>query len=253
MSGRFDLIILALFLICVAFVVRRAIDNLENITKIDFDSKALQAELEKRTFGDVPLSQLVDVKFKFDRRYSYDYEKPEADKQPKTLEITIENKSDAVEVYADWDRSVVTNYDGSPARRIIRLDGSKQLADLTPPKSQAPNAIPPKMKLTTSITPEDLLAFDKDKSVWAPGRPIIDLLKLKQDSKRKEPQFAAAKKIYKSFEARQDGAIQFQLSLMLRLVNQGSDFVQDQLFRIPCHFKITKMPWFDHLPWNPPK
>lgn len=244
-----DLIIIALFLITVVYVINRAIASVDNQTKVSAESKDLDTQLEEKTLGETKLKDLIKIKFllKPEDRFKFS-------DQPKTLGITIENTSNKtsrpVDVYVDWDKSTVTDY-GNASRRVIQLNSSKQVSDVNPPKFQVPSPVPPGNSLTVDITAEPLLGFDKDKGIWEPKKPILDVLGLKDRAKNpKTPKEVKDK--WKAFDYR-DKPLEFSLRLMLAIDDLTDNVTTRYTYVFWCKFLVKNMHWSDQLPWTPKK
>jgi hypothetical protein len=248
-----DLIILVVYIICMTYVISQAIFSLDNQTKLTNDAKFLEEQLEAKTLGDKKLKDLISIFFKFDDRY-------ESDKQPKTLMMTIENKSKDYYIYIDWDSSSITSYDPNFSRRVIRVAPDKRITDLALP--QVFSAIPPTLKLPTSITSESAFKLNAESNILELITPIIDLEALEKASKVfKTPQYI--KDINFNFKERRK-PIECDLRLMLRMTDllhedgkehyqqvtptYGNEHYQTML---TCRLTLTKMFWVDQIPWNP--
>ncbi|MBW4658416.1 MAG: hypothetical protein KME15_07065 [Drouetiella hepatica Uher 2000/2452] len=239
-----DLIILVIFLICVAYVVSRAIDDLEAQTRIDFDKKDLETQLEAMTLGEVQLKDIVEVSFKFEDRYKHG-------DQPKMLGATIKNKSKNVQIYADWDKSTLTDF-GTPSRRVIRLNGDKQITSTNRPiGSQFSSPVTPGTSLSAQLTAEDIMKPNPDKNVLEPSAPLVDLDELEKKAKDKKAS-KEIKDLNSNFKDRK-AHLDFSLRLMLKmnLLDEGGG--KEHQYPLWCKFKVINMPWWDHIPWNPKK
>jgi len=250
-----DLIILVVYIICMTYVIAQAISSLDNQTKFVADAKAFEKHLEGRKLGDKDLKDLVGIGFKLESRYK-------DQDQPKTLLMTIENKSPDYYIYVDWDSSSITTYDPKVSRRVIRVAPDKRIDDLALP--QVFSAIPPQLKLPVSITAEDAFKPTADGNTLELKTPIINLGALSGAAKNiKTPQYI--KDINFDFKERRK-PIEFSLRLMLRLTNvlheDGNDRLQQvtptygrQVFQtmLTYRFTVSRMSWIDQIPWNPQK
>jgi hypothetical protein len=250
-----DLIILVVYIICMTYVISQAIFSLDNQTKIATDAKFLETQLDEKTLGEKKLKDLIGIGFRFEDRYK-------SDNQPKALAMTVENKSDDYYVYIDWDSSSITSYDPNFSRRVIRVAPDKRITDLALP--QVFSAIPPKLKLPTSITSESAFKLNAEGEILELATPIIDLETLEKVSKiLKTPQYI--KDINFNFKERRK-PIEFYLRLMLRMTDilheDGKDRFQQvtQMYgkeyyqtMLTCKFTVTRMFWVDQIPWNPQK
>ncbi len=250
-----DLIILVVYIICMTYIISQAIFSLDNQTKFVAEAKFFEAQLEEKKLGDKPLKDLVSIGFRFEPRYK-------SDNQPKTLIMTIENKSPDHYIYVDWDSSSITTYDPSFSRRVIRVAPDKRINDLDLP--QVFSAIPPKLKLATVITAEDVFKPSADGDTLELKTPLINLDALNGAAKNiKTPQYI--KDINFNFKERRK-PIEFYLRLMLRMTNVlhegGDDRFQQvaptygrEVFQtmVTYKFTVSKMFWVDQIPWNPQK
>jgi hypothetical protein len=250
-----DLIILVVYIICMTYIIAQAIFSLDNQTKFVTETKFSEAQLEEKKLGDKPLKDLVNIGFKFDSRYKFN-------KQPQTLIMTIENKSQDYYIYVDWDSSSITTYDPKFSRRVIRVAPDKRINDLALP--QVFSAIPPTLKLSAVITAEDVFKPSEDGSTLELKDHLIDLKKLEGAAKNiKTPQYI--KDINFNFKERRK-PIEFYLRLMLRMTNvlheDGNDRLQPvaptygrEAFQtmVTYKFTVSKMFWVDQIPWNPQK
>lgn len=250
-----DLIILVVYIICMTYIIAQAISSLDNQTKFVADTSFFETQLEGKQLGDKTLKDLVSIGFKFDPRYKYK-------DQPKTLNMTIENKSSDYYIYVDWDSSSITTYDPKVSRRVIRVAPDRRIDDLALP--QVFSAIPPQLKLPVSITAEDVFKPSGDGDTLELKTPIINLDALSGAAKNiKTPQYI--KDINFKFKERQK-PIEFYLRLMLRLTNvlheDGIDRLQQvgQTYgregfqtMVTYKFMVSKMSWVDQVPWNPQK
>lgn len=250
-----DLIILVVYIICMTYIIAQAIFSLDNQTQFKADAKFFETQLEGKQLGDKNLKDLLSIGFKFEPRYKYK-------DQPKTLSMTIENKSQDYYIYVDWDSSSITTYDSKVSRRVIRVAPDKRIDDLALP--QVFSAIPPQLKLPVSITAEDVLKPTADGNTLELKTHLINLDALSGAAKNiKTPQYI--KDINFDFKERRK-PIEFYLRLMLRMTDvlheDGSDRLQQvgqtygrEAFQtmVTCKFTVSKMFWVDQIPWNPQK
>jgi len=236
-----DLIILVIFLICVTYVIRRAIEELDAQTRIDFDKKDLETQLENLTLNEVKLKDIVEVSFKFDDRYKHS-------EQPKTLGTTIKNKSENVQIYADWDKSTLTDF-GTPSRRVIRLNADKQITSTGRPiGSQFSSPITPGTSFSAQLTAEDIMKLNSDKNVLEPGSALVDVDDLDKKANDKKAS-KEIKELNGNFRSRK-APIDFSLRLMLRMNPLDAGGGKEHQYPLWCKFKVINMPWWDHIPWN---
>ncbi|PSB56096.1 hypothetical protein C7B61_20810, partial [filamentous cyanobacterium CCP1] len=187
--NELDVIIVVIFLIITTYVVMQAISSVDKQVKIDFDSKGVEQQLEAKQFSGLSLKDIVKIGFKFDSRYKYSMDKVEDDKTPRSLALSIENVSNKTDreiyLYIYWDKSTLTDHENE-SRRVIHLDGNKQLTDLIPPKTQLPSPVSPGMKFGGNLTAEELLKLDEAKKILEPTTPILNISKIKATSKNKK-------------------------------------------------------------------
>jgi hypothetical protein len=241
-----DLIILVIFLICVAYVVRRAIEDLDDQTKFEFDKSSLETQLDEKTLGETKLKDIVEVGFRFEHRYKFS-------DQPKFLSATIKNKSPNVHIYADWDKSTITNYENA-SRRLIRLNADKQLTSTNLPiGSQLANPITPGNSLSVQLTAEEVVKKNAEANVLEPQVPLIDLADLEKRAKDKvKKPTKALKDMHAKFDDRQ-APLEFSIRLMLRMNQIDLEGKGESEYQYPlwCKFKVHNMHWWDQIPWNP--
>lgn len=202
-----DLLILTIYVITVIYVLYQMIDSLEAKTTISFDRATVQAQLEEREIG-----SLVDIKFSLASRYDYT--------QPKTLSVTIQNKSKQAAIYVDWDRCAFTDNRGQ-ARRVIRITPDRRLEDLFQP--QMSSTVTPGSSLSATVTAEDLLKPGANDTL-EPKSPLVD--------PKKAP-------------------LNFAMYIALRISNLEVETGSDRFYTIACPFRMAPVPWHDALPFNP--
>lgn len=220
-----DLIIVAIYLICVVYVLREAWESLEERSVIKH---------EGNTFDYEALKQFVDVKFKFNDFYPFT-------KQPTTLATTIENKSPTATVTIDWEKGALRNFQGGD-RRLIRLVNGMQEGDQSKP--QASSTISPKRGLGVTLTSEDLLTADSETKVLSATKPIVNIEQLAKDPKLKP--------IYNNFMLNNE-PLKFSLRLPLQITNIVEGSKKDLWGFVDCNFTILRKPRIEQVPWNPKK
>lgn len=230
--SQLDLLILVVYTITVIIVMIRAIESLDQKTKVDFNDTRFQERLKQ-----YELDGKLKVKFKFEDRYSIN-------EQPSQLNITIENKSNDA-IYVDWDRSTIADLDGR-SRRAIRLTpyGSPDLS-----KAQVDTVVPPGSRVQEAITAESCLAPDElNPEILKPSEPLLDINGLqKAGIKSKEK-----KKLYEDFMD-EKRTLTFPLWLVFQFGELESLHRGDRFYVVPCDIVTRKMPWTDSLPWRPEK
>lgn len=231
---QLDLLILTIYVITVVYVLYQMIESLETKTVIKFDKATVDRQLEERDIQD-----LVDIKFKFEDRYDF--------KNPKTLAVTVQNKSDHSSIYVDWDLCTLSDY-GGRSRRVVRITPNKRTEDLFQP--QMSSTVTPGTSLSETITAEDLLKQNADGAL-EPSTPLVDIEKLEKSAQSPKAT-DAQKKMYGEF---MEGLapIPFTLQLALRIRSLTSDTGADFFHTIACPFAMSLLPWHDALPFNPKK
>jgi hypothetical protein len=230
-----DLLILTIYVITVTYVLYQMIESLEAKTTIAYEKAEVDRQIEERG-----LKAVLDVKFKFDDRYSFD--------KPDRLAITVENKSEHSAIYVDWDRSTLSDI-GKRSRRVIRLTPDRRLDDLFQPQMSSP--ITPGSSLSETLTTEDVLKREGVGDRLEPGEPLINITKL-GDSVKASKASDADKKLYNEFMAGQ-APLRFSLQLALRIRDLQRELGDDRFYSLTCPFAINKVPWQDALPFNPKK
>ncbi|NEQ27368.1 MAG: hypothetical protein F6K28_51870, partial [Microcoleus sp. SIO2G3] len=180
---------------------------LEAKTAISFDRATVQQQLEEQG-----IESLVDIKVKLASRYDYS--------QPKTLSVTVQNKSQNAAVYVDWDRCAFTDNRGQ-ARRVIRITPDRRSEDLFQP--QMSSTVTPGSSLSATVTAEDLLRPGLGDTLEPKG-PLVD--------PKKAP-------------------LNFALYIAMRISNLAVESGSDRFYTIACPFRMSPVPWHDALPFNP--
>ena len=261
------MIILAVYLICVVYVLYQALSTLDDQTKVDLVKTVVETEEPKEPeepkdaqpeagkdkgdeksetkLADSELKDKINVKFKFDKRYVFNLDDAAKDKQPKDLTITIENKSKNSSIFVDWESCSLTDQEGR-SRRVIRLTPDKRLEDLS--QRQVPSVVAPGRNLKEKITAEDLLKLNAESNTLEPSSPIININGLKKASENKRtPKFI--KEMYANFINRK-APLKFSLYLSIQF-SQIKTGVRDERWHvIRCDFEVEKRPWTDYLPYQ---
>lgn len=225
-----DPIILTAYLLCIAYFISQIIKSFNDEFSIQLDEERLKSVLAERVVdGDNQLQDVVEISFKFDKRYEFD--------KLKQLAVSIKNKAANHSIYVDWDYSAITDVVGR-SRRVTRLAPGTTI-DLF--QAQALSTIAPNTTLKETITAEDVLARKKEDAKDSPlnleyeiTKPLID--------------FKADKGKYQKFMKRAI-ELDFFLELAFRLVGPGR--LGGERFYVPCRFVLKKYPWTVGLPWNP--
>jgi hypothetical protein len=230
-SSDQNLIVLTVYIIGVAYVFNRMVESIDDRIKYEFKKGKVDEQLKEQGLDDK-----IGISFKLKASDPID--------DLKDLSMTIENKSENLAVYVDWENcSLITD---NRSRRVIRK--SPDLTrDLAIP--QIPSLIVPKKSLSEAITAEDLFERDKETGVYTVKKPLVSIGGLKNGG---PPQ----KKLYNDFMNR-GKEIEFSLQLVLRLseiragIAPGSEYPPISI--INCPFTVKKLPWTYALPWNKKK
>lgn len=223
-----DLIILAVYLICIFYVIRQAWNSLDERTKITNVGNQFDYD---------PLKDFIKIEFKFreDARFKFS-------EQPQILETTVSNSSRTATITIDWDRGSLTNFDGSD-RRLIRLTDNLQKADIA---KQTIDTILPKGRREFKLAPEASLKENPDTEIMEPTAPIIDVQKLAKDKDAKPK----LKDTYRNFMEMRE-PLKFSLRLPLQITNVTEGGKKEIWGFVDCDFTVARMPRIEHVPWNP--
>lgn len=260
---EFDWIVVALFLITVAYVINQAISYVEQQTTIKFLEDDFKNQLKEKTLEGTPLSDLMNITFRFEpSRYKYSFDKADQDEQPRSLFMTVINfnKVKDVNIYIDWDKSSITNYVTS-SRRLIRLNmpgvhGQHNSTSL-PVSSQVPTSIGPGNSFTSRITGEDVLAIKEEQGskFLEPGTPLVSFTKLEFDiNNKKLPKNVrdAREKLKLDFEEWRK-PLEFSIRLMIRMADLSQHKPSEYQYSLLLKFTVSRVLWRQVLPWNPKK
>jgi len=228
-NGDQNLIILMIYILTVYWTINRMIASIDDIVKVDFQKGAVDNQLKEQNLQDT-----VGISFKTG---TYGLDKVQNDL--KELSMSIENKSDSIAVYIDWDNSSFVVEHSKQSRRVIRKspDLTRDLAIF-----QVPTIIAPKKTISENVTAEDVFQRDKESGVYKPASPLINVAGVKGN-----------KKLYKDFL---DGKknLEFSLQLVLRISEIRAGIAPGinvpPVSIINCPFTIKKIPWTYALPWN---
>jgi hypothetical protein len=238
--NNLNLLILAIYIICVAYVISQALKSLDDRLIVQVNESLLKQELESRQ-----VQNLVAIKFNFEKRYKLN--------DLKQLAIIIENKSDQHSLYVEWDYCSITDL-GGRSRRAIRLPPGMMM-DLSQPQVFSPVA--PKQTLREKLTAEDGLKRKTEPGVLDLEGILVNIAGLEKGS-------PGDKKRYADF-IHLITPLSFSVRLALRwseyaLLGKGQDVREgiervssDYRVYINCLIEINKVPWTDALPWNQAK
>ncbi|RCJ27330.1 hypothetical protein A6S26_12925 [Nostoc sp. ATCC 43529] len=228
-SSDQNLIILTIYIIVVSYVFNRMVESIDDQIKFEFKKGTVDAQLKEQNLDDK-----IGISFKFKSSYPID--------DLKDLSLSIENKSDDIAVYVDWDNSSLVVEHSKQSRRVIRK--SPDLTrDLAVP--QSPSLIVPKKTLSETVTAEDVLQRQEN-GTYSAKKPLIDINGLQKGQK----------KLYNDFINRRK-ELDFSLQLVLRVsevrvgLAPGVNFPPISI--INCPFTVRKLPWTYALPWNKKK
>ncbi|MEH2258499.1 hypothetical protein [Nostoc sp.] len=229
-SSDQNLVVLTIYIIGVSYVFNRMIESIDDQVKFEFKKGIVEEQLKEHNLDDK-----IGISFKLKSSYPID--------DLKDLGISIENKSDNVAVYVDWDNSSLVVEHSKQSRRVIRK--SPDLTrDLAVP--QSPSLIAPKKTLSETVTAEDVFQRDQVAGTYLAKKPLIDINGLQKGQK----------KLYNDFISRKK-ELDFSLQLVLRIsevrlgLAPGGDFPPISI--INCPFTVRKLPWTYALPWNKKK
>ncbi|MCU0527711.1 MAG: hypothetical protein MUF72_23175 [Elainella sp. Prado103] len=233
-----DLIILAVYSICVYYVVRQAWDSLEDRTMIKHEGNVFDYE---------PLKDFIKIEFGFkdDQRYRFS-------DQPIQLATTITNLSRTATITIDWNRGFLTNFDGGD-RPLAKITDTLQKSDIG---KQSPETLLPKSKREFKLTASGLLEEDGETKVMKPKQPLIDILKLRSDKdqkpkdKKDEPRIQKLKNTYANFYEMRE-PLKFSLRLALQITNVFEGGKKDYWGFVDCNFSVARTPLIEYVPWNP--
>jgi hypothetical protein len=234
-NGDQNLIILMIYILTIYWTINRMIESIDDIVKLDFQKDAINNQLKEQNLQDT-----VGISFKTG---TYGLDKVQDDLTE--LSMSVENKSDSIAIYIDWDNSSLVVEHSQQSRRVIRKspDLTRDLAI-----TQVPTIIAPKKTISENVTAEDVFQRDKDLGIYKPASPLINIAAIKKNDKQK--------KLYKDFI---DGKkeLEFSLQLVLRIsemrVGIAPGLNVPPVSIINCPFTIKKLPWTYALPWNKKK
>ncbi|MBD2354708.1 hypothetical protein H6G41_08705 [Tolypothrix sp. FACHB-123] len=233
-NGDQNLVVLTLYIIGVSYIVNLMIESIDDKIKFEHQKNVVDDQLKEQNLQDQ-----VGISFKLSPSYSFD--------ELKELSVSIENKSDNLAIYVDWDNSSIVVEHSKQSRRVIRK--SPDLTrDLAVP--QSPSLIAPKKTLSATVTAEDVFARDATSGTYSAKQPLVNITALQKSPVK------AQKKLYNDFVNRTK-KLEFSLQLVLRMsevragLAPGADF--PPMCIVNCPFTIRKLPWTYALPWNKKK
>ncbi|AKG22508.1 hypothetical protein [Calothrix sp. 336/3] len=232
-AGDGNLVYLTLYIIGVLYTFNRMIESIDEKIQFSFDKASVDKQLQEQE-----LQNDVGIGFRFNTFYDID--------ELKELSLSVENKSQNIAIYVDWDNSSLVVEHDKQSRRVIRKspDITRDLAVL-----QSPSLVAPGKTLSQVVTAEDVFQRDKESGTYKVNSPLVNISKLKSGQK---PQ----KKMYNDFmEERR--TFEFSLQLVLRLsevrLGLAPGVNVPPMCIVNCPFTIKKLPWTYALPWNKKK
>ncbi|MBW4593173.1 MAG: hypothetical protein KME46_09670 [Brasilonema angustatum HA4187-MV1] len=227
-----NLLILTLYIIGITYTINQMIESIAEQIKIDFNKASVDEQLKEQSLQDK-----IGISFGGLAK-TYDIEKPQS------LSILIENKSQDVAIYVDWDNCAFEEFDGT-SKRVIRMspDITRDLGVF-----QSPSLIVPKKTLKESVSSESVFQFDKLSGTYtATKSSVANVLKWKTSIIR------AQRKEFNRFMSRKRN-FDFSLDLVFRLAETNIGVAHGTkappLCIVKCPFTVRKLPWTYALPWN---
>ncbi|MEC4983837.1 MAG: hypothetical protein SAJ37_11310 [Oscillatoria sp. PMC 1068.18] len=208
-----NLFVLTLYLLCVAYVFYKMVQDVDEYVAVELDKEALDAELEARNLKDI-----LEITFDVPNRIK----PPKFEKIP----IKIVNKSEQDTFLVDWERSTISDQDGV-SQRLIRSSIPGMRIDLS--QGQITRVIAPGQILKEEVTSEKSLEGVPGESL-AIAKPLFDPKKM---------QAATAEK-----------PIKFSILLIIQQTGLLDSMGQGRLHPINCRFTIKSPPWYKSLGWK---
>ncbi|MBH8551803.1 hypothetical protein I8751_05305 [Nostocaceae cyanobacterium CENA357] len=236
MRGNSDqnLVVLTLYIIGVSYVFNLMVESIDDQVKFAYKKATVEDQLKEQNLQDQ-----IGISFKLNASYSLG--KPE--EELKELLISIENKSDNLAIYVDWDSSTLVFETTKQSRRVIRKSPGLT-RDLGVP--QVPSLIAPKKTLSEAVTAENVFERDPVSAIYKPTSPLLDITGLKKSQK----------KLYNDFMNRRN-ELEFSLQLVIRIaetrVGLPVGINIPPVYIINCPFTVKKLLWTYALPWNKKK
>jgi hypothetical protein len=233
-NGDQNLIVLTLYIIGVTYIFNQMIESIDDKIKFEHQKSVVDDQLKEQN-----LDTQVGISFRLSPSYSFD--------ELKELSVSIENKSDNLAVYIDWDNSSIVVEHSKQSRRVIRK--SPDLTrDLAVP--QSPSLVAPKKTLSAAVTAEDVFARDVTTGTYTAKQPLVNITALQKSPVK------AQRKLYNDFINRTK-QLEFSLQLVLRIsevrVGLAPGVNVPPMCIVNCPFTIRKLPWTYALPWNKKK
>ncbi|AFZ00719.1 hypothetical protein [Calothrix sp. PCC 6303] len=230
-SADNNLLVMTFYIIGISYTFNRMIDSIDE--KINFTS---QKDIISEQLKEQNIQDDVGISFKLGATYSLG--------DLKELLMFVENKSENLAVYVDWDNSSIVVEHSKQSYRVIRKSPDIT-RDLAVP--QSPSLVAPKKTLTTTITAENTFELDKESGTYKANKVIVDIASLEKNPVK------ANRILFKKF-MNEETTLQFSLQLVLRIsevragLQPGSN--KPPMCIVNCPFVIRKLPWTYALPWN---
>lgn len=232
-NGDQNLVVLTVYIIGVSYVFNRIVESIDDQIKFELNKAVVDEQLKEQNLLDN-----IGISVKFKALYPID--------DLKDLSLSIENKSENIALYVDWDNSSIVVEHTKQSRRVIRK--SPDLTrDLAVP--QSPSLIAPQKTLSETVTAEDVFERDPVSGTYSAKKPIVNITSLSKGS-------ADQKKLYNDF-MNEKKELEFSLQLVLRIsevrVGLSPGVNVPPMCIINCPFTIKKLPWTYALPWKKKK
>jgi hypothetical protein len=226
-----NLIVMTFYIIGISYTLNLMIDSIDE--KINF---TLQKEIVDQQLKDQNIQGDVGISFKVGPAQGIS--------DVKELLMFVENKSENLALYVDWDNSSIVIEHSKQSYRVIRKSPDIT-RDLAVP--QSPSLVAPKKTLTTTITAENTFELDKESGVYNTKKPIVDIAGLEKNPVK------ANRILFKKF-MNEEATLEFSLQLVLRIsevrVGLEPGINKPPMCIVNCPFVIKKLPWTYALPWN---
>jgi hypothetical protein len=229
-AGDQNLVVLTLYFIVIIYTLNRMVESIDDQVLLNYEKNLVDQQLTEQNLQDK-----IGISFK-----TGTYSLAKFTDELKELSVTIENKSDSLAVYVDWDNSTWVVETTKQSRRVIRRSPDIT-RDLAVP--QVPTIVAPKKTSTSAITAEDVFQRDNEKGIYELKSPLVNINILKTTQKKLYKEFISSKK-----------NVEFSLQLVLRIsdlragISPGVNVPPISI--INCPFTIHKLPWTYALPWN---
>lgn len=231
-SSDQNLVVLTIYIIGISYVFNRMVDSIDDRLKFEFKKGDVEEQLKK-----LELDEKIGISFKLDAINEFD--------AVKDLSISIENKSEDLAIYVDWDNSTLIVDHTKQSCRVIRKSPDL-IRDLGVP--QVLSLVAPKRTLSEKLSAENLYERDPEKGTYSATKPIIDIAGLSKNKNQK--------KLYNDF-INERVPLNFSLQLVLRLSEVRAGLAPGvnvpPVCIIDCPFTVRKLPWTYALPWNKKK